>query len=196
MATIEAKQVVLKGREIVIRSCTVEDAEGLVELSRGLIAWEYSSSEPDEFAADVATMQGDIEKITREQGLLRLVAVDDGKVVGGLDFSSPARKRLRHRGRFGITVASDYRGHGVGTALIEAMLEWAREHPTIEKVRLSVLAVNVRAIRLYERLGFVEEGRRAGECRLPTHGYVDEVMMAVWVKGEREDRDKGEHRGH
>lgn len=186
MAMLDPVTLVLAARTIEIRSCRVEEAEALIEFNRSQSGWEFSTAEPEEFSADLDAVRGDLGRIAREPGLLRLVALHQGRIVGGLDFASPSRKRIRHRGKFGIAIAQEYRGAGIGTALIRAMLAWAKDHPTLEKVRLSVLSVNVRAIRLYERLGFEEEGRRMAECHLPRHGYVDEVMMATWVKCRRE----------
>jgi RimJ/RimL family protein N-acetyltransferase len=45
----------------------------------------------------------------------------------------------------------------VGTALLQALLEWAESSPVIEKVCLDVFATNEPAIRLYKNLGFIEE---------------------------------------
>ncbi len=37
-----------------------------------------------------------------------------------------------------------------------------------------------RAIDLYRRLGFVEEGRRAKGIKIEPEQYVDEVLMGRW----------------
>lgn len=53
----------------------------------------------------------------------------------------------------GICVDSSVRGLGIGTALLDAATELAREHGAAS-VRLSVIDSNPRARALYERLGF------------------------------------------
>lgn len=55
----------------------------------------------------------------------------------------------------GIFVSSDARGGGVGTALLDAIVDTAR-HLQLSKVRLDVIDSNPRARALYEREGFVE----------------------------------------
>ncbi|MDJ0976822.1 MAG: GNAT family N-acetyltransferase [Planctomycetota bacterium] len=50
------------------------------------------------------------------------------------------------------------RGLGIGVALIEAVIAWAREKG-FERLRLEVGTANVAATRLYERMGFVATGK-------------------------------------
>ena len=82
----------------------------------------------------------------------------------------------------GISVAREWRGRGVGTALVVSLLEWATEIADIEKVSLDVFATNLGAIGLYKKLGFVEEGRRIKDIKRGADHYVDTVMMYQFVK--------------
>lgn len=107
---------------------------------------------------------------------------DDGALVGFLNFRGNEHRRTAHHGTFGIAVHPEHRGLGIGTALIRRMLEWATEHPEIEKVSLSVFEPNTGARVLYERLGFREEGRREKEFKLGPGKYVDGIEMSTWVK--------------
>jgi len=74
-------------------------------------------------------------------------------------------------------------GNGVsgGTALLQALLEWAESNTAIEKVCLDVFAINEPAIRLYKKLGFIEEGRRARDIKRGPEDYVDTVTMCRFV---------------
>ncbi len=68
-------------------------------------------------------------------------------------------------------------GQGIGTALLEAILDAADNWLDIRRVELTVFADNDRAIRLYERFGFEREGlRRAFAYR--DGSYADAVAMA------------------
>jgi ribosomal protein S18 acetylase RimI-like enzyme len=58
----------------------------------------------------------------------------------------------------GIAVHSDMRGKGIGTRLLQAVFEFARENK-FSSVRLEVVDTNPGARRLYERMGFVETKR-------------------------------------
>jgi len=55
----------------------------------------------------------------------------------------------------GMWVAPDLRGTGVARELVERVVEWSREHGRA-RVVLSVEGDNARAVRLYEKCGFVE----------------------------------------
>ena len=62
------------------------------------------------------------------------------------------------------------------------LIDWARAHPGIEKFELQVRSSNARAIKLYEGLGFVEEGRKTRRLKYGPNDYQDDVYMALWVR--------------
>lgn len=100
----------------------------------------------------------------------------DGKFVGALNIMRGGRKATRHSAEFGIYVAANARGVGVGTALIAASEAWAREHG-VARIHLEVFATNPRAKALYAACGFEVEGIARGGMTLP-EGRVDVIMMA------------------
>ena len=76
----------------------------------------------------------------------------------------------------------DNRNMGIGKLLINEILSWAAQHPVIEKVSLRTFSTNSRAIELYRKLGFVEEGRKVKELKFGDDEYVDDVLMYKFVK--------------
>jgi len=106
----------------------------------------------------------------------------EGEVLGRVAFRNGNRRKLAHHGSFGIGVHHDWRGRGVGTALIAALLDWAAAHPTLEKVCLGVFADNAGAMRLYRRMGFVKEGVSPRHFKLGPGRYSDDVTMSIFVK--------------
>lgn len=87
------------------------------------------------------------------------VAEADGEVIG-LAGLSVGTGRLRHSGHIFLFVARGYHGRGVGTRLLETLLDVADRWLLLRRVELTVVADNERAWRLYERLGFEKEGLR------------------------------------
>jgi RimJ/RimL family protein N-acetyltransferase len=57
-------------------------------------------------------------------------------------------------------------------------MDWANQTPHVKKIELLVRATNQRAIRLYSKLGFLEEGRFRDRVRLPDGSFVDDLAMA------------------
>jgi len=182
------------GEHIVLRSAAPADAPRIATLIRECAGDEHLVTEPDEAeAADAEKIAADLAAIESDPQRLRLIALSQGPalaghrdgsqaVAGALDFIAPHRRRIAHRGRVGISVAPWARRRGIGSALVTTLLDWARDHPRIEKVRLAVISTNTGAIEMYQSLGFVEEGRRRREIRLGPDRYADDVVMAVFVK--------------
>lgn len=170
------------GRAIVVRVASPEDADAYNALITQATSDVNAVTELDEAAEACKSRAAKIQEAHENPQELLLVAECDGTLVGELSFSAPTLRRVAHRGRFGIYVASGFRGVGVGEALIRALLSWAAAHPVIEKVRLGVLSSNPGAIRLYHKLGFVEEARRSREFRMPGGRYADDILMARYVK--------------
>ena len=54
-------------------------------------------------------------------------------------------------------------------------------NPVLEKIYLKVHATNGRAISLYQKLGFREEGRLVRDLKLGPNEYVDTVVMSLFV---------------
>jgi diaminopimelate decarboxylase len=107
-----------------------------------------------------------------------LVAVVGEDVVGSIGMAREGGLNS-HVASLGMSVSKPWRGRGVGSALLAAGLRWARE-VGVEKVSLTVYPHNTRAVALYRKFGFVDEGRLTGQSK-KSYGYEDEVIMSMWV---------------
>ena len=85
------------------------------------------------------------------------VALVEGRVVGWCDVSGNQNPRHAHRASLGMGIIAPWRGHGIGSRLVEACIDHAKKIG-LEKIELKVYTSNLRAISLYKRHGFVEEG--------------------------------------
>jgi RimJ/RimL family protein N-acetyltransferase len=102
------------------------------------------------------------------------VADEDGEIVGELSVSAS----WMGFGELGMFVAADRRGRGVGSALVAAAIDWARERG-LHKLSLSVFPHNEAAIGLYRKFGFVEEGRRVQHVRRQSGELWDLIDMGL-----------------
>jgi ribosomal protein S18 acetylase RimI-like enzyme len=114
---------------------------------------------------------------SREQATL--VAVVGDRVIGHLHVAREDSPWTRHVASLGMTVAADWRGRGVGSALMAEAIEWARS-AGVEKLALSVYPDNDVARALYAKFGFQEEGRLTGHSK-KSIGYRDEIVMGLWL---------------
>jgi putative acetyltransferase len=110
-------------------------------------------------------------------GSYPLVAVVDGEVVGQLTLHTLSRSpRRRHVAGLGMAVRDDWHGRGVGTALMRACIDLADNWLNLHKLELEVFVDNAPAIHLYEKFGFVTEGRLI-DYAFRDGRYVDVFMM-------------------
>jgi ribosomal protein S18 acetylase RimI-like enzyme len=103
-----------------------------------------------------------------------LVAVADDEIVGSLHVEV---SRFGF-GEIGMAVTREWRGRGVGSALLAAAIESGREHG-LHKLSLEVFAHNEAAIGLHRKFGFVEEGRRVNHYRRESGELWDAIPMGL-----------------
>jgi RimJ/RimL family protein N-acetyltransferase len=110
-------------------------------------------------------------------GVQMVAVTEDERVVGWCDIVRVPMEGFGHTGRLGMGLIPAYRGQGIGRRLAQAAIDTARA-AGMERIELEVLASNVTAIKLYEKLGFVHEGvkRRA---RHLDGAWDDNVLMAL-----------------
>ncbi|HEY2326640.1 MAG TPA: GNAT family N-acetyltransferase [Gaiellaceae bacterium] len=101
-----------------------------------------------------------------------LVAEAEGKIVGSIH----AALSRHGYAEIGMAVAREWRGKGVGSALLSAAEEFARQNGA-HKLSLDVFAHNERAIALYTKHGFVVEGRRVKHYRRKNGELFDSLEM-------------------
>ena len=132
-----------------------------------------------------------IEKYTSGVGYC-LVILSGERIVGCAELTRGRGDHRRHCASLGISLLKEARGQGYGTRLIERLHQWAREQPELERIQLEVFHTNPDAIRLYERLGYVHEGRRVGAIKRFGES-IDMIQMSMRIhdEGATSDRHQG-----
>jgi RimJ/RimL family protein N-acetyltransferase len=144
--------------------------------------WGFTLTQADEVTQSIEEQGKFLETTKSHPCALAMVVICDSRVVGFLDFGPGRRKRNAHTGEFGISLDHSLRDQGIGQAMMEAFLDWARANPGVEIVHLRVSANNPRAIHIYKKLGFVEVGYLKREVKLGPGQYIDTVWMSLPVK--------------
>lgn len=81
----------------------------------------------------------------------------------------------------GLGLRPDLTGQGLGQAFLRTVLRYVEERFAPEAVRLSVASFNRRAVKVYERAGFV----KTGAARIPTNGGMYEFTMMERRRGAK-----------
>ena len=114
------------------------------------------------------------ESVTISGGQVMLVAEEEGRPLGlAFGLFDKERPKTGHVG--GMWVDSSARGLGAGQALLDSAIAWARMRG-LESLELWVTEGNGAALRLYERLGFADTGRRDV---LPSNPALQTIQMAL-----------------
>jgi putative acetyltransferase len=115
------------------------------------------------------------------------VAELEGRIVARLSIARDQHPASHHVADLGLMVAVGARRRGVGSALLETAVGWARSSG-IHKLELHVFPHNEPAIRLYERFGFEREGYRKSHYRRGSE-FVDAILMAYRIDDSRNERE-------
>jgi RimJ/RimL family protein N-acetyltransferase len=165
---------------VTVRHAQVEDAQVLCaaerEISRtpGFLVSQPDELSPEAFASLIAAL-------ANGSGCY-LVAENEGRIVGHAFLKPMDLRAVCHVFRLTIVVHPGYSGRGIGTTIMSALAQWARCAPAVQKVELIVRSTNDSARRLYEKFGFVEEGRFRNRIRLTDGRYIDDITMAWFPK--------------
>jgi ribosomal protein S18 acetylase RimI-like enzyme len=116
-----------------------------------------------------------------KQNAVQFVALVDGRVVGWCDITKSDRIVFRHMGTMGLGVIQEYRGKGIGRALIQAALDQARAIG-LTRVELQVRDTNMHAVEIYKKFGFQIEGIKKNAVFLDGV-YEDSICMALLFEG-------------
>lgn len=166
------------GRKVTIRPARIEDAESLIR-NVNLVGSE-----------EVYIMLDRVEDLEAERRWLEafdgrrtvlFVADSAGEIVGSADCHGGTYPKTQHVGDVGIAIRDGWREVGLGRLLMGRVLEWMRARG-FKKAELAVFATNARARRLYESLGFRDEGARRRHV-LIRGTYEDELLMGLWLDG-------------
>jgi putative acetyltransferase len=158
---------------VVIRPQTENDIDGALDVFEAVAAegrW-IGTELPFDRAARAERMRGELDDPAHAAGF---VADDGGRIVGTIGL------RLAPYGvaDLGMALVDGYRGQGLGTRLLQAGIDWARDAGA-HKMALQVWPHNDRAIALYEKVGFAEEGRLRSHYRRNNGELWDAVVMGL-----------------
>ena len=159
-----------------------EDAAALMKLKQRLDEETlFMLLEPGERDASIPALARHLEDVNRSANSVVIVADRHGDLAGYVELAGGKFRRNRFTTHVIIGVLAEASGRGVGAELLAEARRWAAARG-LRRIELNVMAHNHRAIALYERAGFVHEGRRVG-CLVIDGEFFDELYMAMILPG-------------
>lgn len=111
------------------------------------------------------------------QGQVYVCRSSEGKIIGGFYLKANDTGRSGHIANAAYMIASSYRGKGIGSLLIKASLQFAKDLGFHAMQFNMVLSQNTSAIRLYQRLGFAIVGTIPQAVRNSDGTFQDGFIM-------------------
>ncbi|MES5820965.1 GNAT family protein [Streptomyces sp. RG80] len=167
---------VLTGEKTVLRPFTEADAEVMWEIIGDAEVVRFTGDPPAELTPErVRDWYG---SRSSQPDRLDLAVTDraTGELVGEVvlyEWDADARSCT-----FRTLIGPRGRGRGVGTEAVRLLVGYAFEQLALHRIQLEAYAFNHRALRVYEKVGFVREGLRR-ETEFRDGAWVDEVVMGL-----------------
>lgn len=161
--------------KIVIKEAMPEDAEMLIAYTKQVGGeTDNLTFDGNGFPITIEQEARFLQKTHDDKHSIHLLAWKDNRIVGDGSLSGFPR-RMSHRAELGLTVSKAEWNKGVGSLLMEKLIEYARNNE-IEVINLEVRNDNKRAIHLYEKFGFRIIGTLPAYFKIGRE-YVDFILM-------------------
>lgn len=175
---IEEEKIIKDGSEVVLRCARADEAKmvlaGYIKVREET---RFLACDPDEMKLTVEQERAFIERNNADNNKLFLLAFVDGRYAGNCNFEGKtAFRKTAHRASLGIALFQEFTGKGLGGIMLEKLLAVAKEKG-YEQMELEVFSENIRARKLYKKLGFKECGSIPDAAKFPDGTSYDEIKM-------------------
>ncbi|KRN27662.1 hypothetical protein IV38_GL001874 [Lactobacillus selangorensis] len=167
--------------EITIREAVPDDAAALLKVFEQLNQeTNFVVLTPSELKLTPETEAMELADLYDSDNNALFVALAGSQIIGLVRMTADLDVHTGHIGDLGIAVLKDYWHCGIGTALMETIMDWA-EHSPLARLELTVQRRNNRAIALYERFGFETEALMERGYYDETDGYLPILLMSKLI---------------
>ena len=168
--------------ELLIREAESKYAAELVAfLNRVSLETDFTSLDRDGLSLTSDEMEVFLEKQASSDNQITLLALLDGEIAGIVNITADQRKRVRHIGDLFIVIAKKYWNNSLGSILLEEVTEWAQASAAIRRLQLTVQTRNQAAVHLYQKHGFVIEGRQERGAYIEEGKFIDVYLMGKLI---------------
>ena len=168
--------------ELLIREAEAEDAAELVTfLNCVSLETDFTSLDGDGILLTSEEMEVFLNKQASSDNQITLLAFLNDKIAGLVNITADQRKRVRHIGDIFIVIGKRYWNNGLGSLLIEEAIEWAQASGILRRLQLTVQTRNQAAVHLYQKHGFVIEGRQERGAYIEEGKFIDVYLMGKLI---------------
>ena len=168
--------------ELLIREADPTDATDLVAfLNRVSLETDFTSLDKDGILLTNSEMGIFLEKQATSDNQITLLALLDGEIAGLVNITADQRKRVRHIGDLFIVIGKKYWNNGLGSLLLEEAIEWAQASGILRRLQLTVQTRNQAAVHLYQKHGFIIEGRQERGAYIEEGKFIDVYLMGKLI---------------
>ena len=160
-----------------IREAKKTDAEAMIALNERLSReTSFMLLEPEEVSSSIESQTEILQRVSGSEDECLLVAEQNDRLIGFIVANRRPFSRVRHCFSIVVGVEELCWGEGLGRRLMSEIESWAISKGA-NRLELTVLANNSRAIKLYQSCGFSSEGTRRGSMQVSSR-LEDELYMA------------------
>ncbi|WP_019240935.1 MULTISPECIES: GNAT family N-acetyltransferase [Bacillus] len=166
---------------ITFRQPTIDDALQMVAFYN-IVGGEtsYLSFEKNEYPLSVEDQAKSIQSMNGQLNCKMILAMDHDEIIGIGTITSSQKIKSRHQGELGIVVKKAYHGRGIGSQIIQQLIDWAKSNGVTTRIQLDTRCDNVGAVELYKKFGFEIEGRLKNATLL-NGAYYDLYVMGLLI---------------
>lgn len=176
---IEERKYNLNGHKLVLKNATADDAQVLIDYLKTVCGeTPYLIKEPEEISMTLEEEISFINSQNNSEKNLLCIGLLDGNYVGNCSINGTSLQRFKHRGEIGIALYQNYTGMGIGSIMLDRLIEVGRESG-YEQMELEVVSDNKRAIALYEKKGFKKYGTFPNNMKYKDGTYADADWMML-----------------
>lgn len=176
------KEIKLKnGKTAILRSPIKKDAQAMIDYLN-IIGGEsdFITFGKNEFSMSVEAEQDYIERINSMNNSKNILIIIENEIVGIASITSVQKERMKHNGTLGISIRKKYWGIGLGSEIMNYLIDWAKSNKITKKINLLVREDNIRGVKLYEKFGFEKEGLLKKDMCI-NDIYYNTIAMGLYI---------------
>lgn len=182
--------VLRNGQRARVRTITLEDIPARQALLMAIAREQvFTLMTPAEMQESCERMPRKLPTALQRSDALYLIArplhadgTEADEVIADFTLRAQDYERMAHCAILGVEIAREYRGVGLGDAMMRIAMDWAMAHPHLRRIELWVYASNASAIALYRKHGFEIEGTRRRAMQWKPGEWHDDHLMARLLK--------------